>query len=417
MMDNDVKVVQGGTLIDGTGSKPMRNSVIIIENKTITKIGQIGHINIPNHAEVFNATGKYVMPGLIDCHTHLYSIASSLKSTGFGLLEWSHVDRAVRSVAVAKALLDEGITTIRDVGSCGNIDLALRDAINDGVISGPRILGCGEGITCTGGHVDFDKHVRYLAFHKIAAPTFHTVDGVNEVLKAVRQQAKLGADWIKFWASGGILETTERAFKREFSDEEINGLVQEATRMKLPVAVHALSPDSIKVCVEAGVRSVEHAIFSDEESIRMMRENGTFLVPTLMVYELLAHDESLPISISRAANRATVALERTLRMAQNADVPIVMGTDSGMVLHDKCRSWELELMVKKGLTPLESIQAATINAAKCLGLEDQIGSLEPGKSGDLLVIEGNPLEDIRVLQEKQYVKLVMKEGKVYAMRF
>jgi imidazolonepropionase-like amidohydrolase len=416
-MSNDVKVIHGGTLIDGTGSTPMRNSVIIIENKTISRIGQIGHITMPNRAEVFNAKGKYVIPGLIDCHTHVYSIASSLKSTGFGLLEWSHVDRAIRSVAVAKDFLNEGITTIRDVGSCGNIDLALRDAINDGVISGPRILGCGEGITCTGGHVDFDKHVRYLAFHKIAAPTFHTVDGVNEVLKAVRQQAKLGADWIKYWASGGILETSERAFTREFSDEEIQVLVQEATRARLPVAVHALSPDSIAISVEAGVRSVEHGIFSDEESIRMMKEKETFLVPTLMVYELLARDASLPLATSRAAKRATVALERTLRMANAAGVPIVMGTDSGMVFHDKCRTWELELMVKKGLTPMESIQAATRNAAKCLGLDNQIGTLEPGMFGDLLIIEGNPLKDISVLQVKQNIKLVMKEGEVYVKRF
>jgi imidazolonepropionase-like amidohydrolase len=312
-MSNDIKVIRGGTLIDGTGSEPMRNTVIIIEHKKIAKIGQIGQINIPNHADVFDANGKCVMPGLIDCHTHLYSIASSLKSTGFGLLEWSTIDRAVRSVAVAKALLDEGITTIRDVGSCGNIDLALRDAINDGVVAGPRILGCGEGITCTGGHVDFDKHVRGLAFDKIAVPTFHTVDGVDEILKAVRQQVKLGADWIKFWASGGILEVTERALAQEFSEEEIHTLVQEATRARLPVAVHALSSDSIKICVEAGVRSVEHAIFSDEESIQMMKDSDTFLVPTLMVYELLARDESLPVATYQAAKRAAVAHEHTLK--------------------------------------------------------------------------------------------------------
>jgi imidazolonepropionase-like amidohydrolase len=417
--ENEIKVILGGTCIDGTGAEPIKDSVIVIEGRKIKDVGKLGQIHIPSGAEMIDAKHRIVMPGLIDCHTHISAISSPTKSTGFGFLEWSNIDRAVRSVATARTLLNSGITTVRDVGSFGNIDIALRDAINDNVISGPRILGCGTGLTCTGGHVDGDKHVRYLAFHNIRVQKYRTVDGVSEVIRAVRELIKLGVDWIKFWASGGVLEATERATAQEFSDEEIRALVGEAKRANIPVCVHALSPESIKVCIEAGVKSIEHGIFSDEECIRMMKERDVYLVPTFIAYELLAKDEKLPRATYEVARKAIVAHEKTVKMAKKEGVKIAMGTDSGSPytnIPGECQAWELELMVRKGFSEMESIVAATKTAAECIGIADKIGTLEQGKLADLIIVDGNPLRDIRILQDKKNIKMVMKEGKIYHVK-
>ncbi|MBS7648618.1 MAG: amidohydrolase family protein [Candidatus Bathyarchaeia archaeon] len=417
--NNKIKAIIGGVCIDGTGAEPIKDSVIVIEDSMIREVGRLGDVQIPSGAEIIDAKHRVIMPGIIDCHTHISAISSPLKSTGFGFLEWSDIDRAVRSVATAKRLLSSGITTIRDVGSFGNIDVALRDAINDGVLPGPRILASGTGLTCTGGHVDGDKHVRYLAFHNIRVQKYRTVDGVSDVIRAVRELIKLGVDWIKFWASGGVLEATERAHAQEFSEEEIDALIKEAGRARVPVCVHALAPEPIKICIESGVRSIEHGIFADEECIKMMKDRGVYLVPTFIAYELLAKDEKLPRATYEIARRAIITHEKTVQMAKRIGVKIAMGTDSGSPytnIPGECQAWELEQMVRKGFSAMESIVAATKNAAECLGVAQKTGTIEPGKSADLIIIDGDPLRDIKVLQDKNRIKLVMKEGKIYFMK-
>jgi imidazolonepropionase-like amidohydrolase len=416
-LESVVRAIKGGTLIDGTGGKPLKDSVLVIEKSRISQIGKVGEVSIPTDAETIDANGRVVMPGLIDCHTHVYTSFSPNRSTGFGFLEWSNIDRAIRSTANAKAILESGVTTIRDCGSAAGISIALRDAIKDGVINGPRILACGTGLVCTGGHMDSDKYVRYLVFHR-ELPRYRTVDGTNEILKGVRQEIKMGADFIKFWATGGIVEARDRTQVQEFSDDEIRTLVQEARRGGVPVAVHALSAQVIKICIEAGVRSIEHGIFSDEECIRDMKENNVYLVPTLVAYELLATREGLSDIILRGAQKANTALENTLRMAKKEGVNIAMGTDSGSPFntHGEGHARELELMVGKGLTEMESIIAATKTAAECCGISETTGTLEVGKLADLIILQGDPLKDIRVLQEKSRIKTVMKEGMVCVSR-
>ena len=418
-MSNPIKAIKGGTLIDGTGSEPLKKSVIIVEDSKIIEVGSEGKVSIPSGAEIIDAAKQIVMPGLIDCHTHLYSYASSNKATGFGLIEWSNIDRAIRAVVTVKTFLGAGITSIRDVGCCANIDIAIRDAINAGFIPGPRVVACGEGLTITGGHVDSDKHIRFAAFENIKIPKFKTIDGVTEVLKAVRQQIKLGADWIKFWATGGVLEATERAHAQEFSDEEINVLVGEASRAGVPVCVHALGADTIKICIEAGVKSIEHGIFSDDESIQMMKNNDVYLVPTLIAYDLLSKDENLPKATYEVARGAIIAHEKTIKMAKKAGVKIAMGTDSGSPytnIHGECQAWEMELMATRGLTEMESIVATTKTAAECIGLGDKTGTIEPGKFADLIILDGDPLQDIKLFQDKNKIKTVMKGGIVYVKR-
>ncbi|MEM2958005.1 MAG: amidohydrolase family protein [Candidatus Jordarchaeaceae archaeon] len=416
---SSVKAIKGGTLIDGTGNEPIRNSLIIIEDSKIVEVGQVGQIKIPSGAEVIDASGRVVMPGLIDCHTHISFPVTPFAATGFGALEYSQADRTIWAVVAVKKLIEAGVTTIRDMGSTGHIDLAVRDAIKRGDIVGPRIFGSDAGLTITGGHMDVLKNVRSLAFDLPLEYTQNqrpTADGVEECIKVVREQIRVGADQIKMWATGGVMETTERALIREYSDEEIKAIVKEAKKSGRFVASHAVGPpDAIKVCVEEGVRSIEHGIFNDEESIRMMSEKGTYLVPTMVAYHLLTAPY-MPQVIKEVANRAVIAHEKTLKMAKKAGIKIALGTDSGSPfgsVHGEVQHKELELMATRGLTAMESIVAATKTAAECIGIGNKTGTIEPGKFADLIVIDGNPLDNIKVLQEKGCIKMVMKEGKVY----
>jgi imidazolonepropionase-like amidohydrolase len=412
-----VKAIKGGTLIDGTGNEPLKNSMVIIEDSKIIEVGQVGQVRIPSGAEVIDAGGRVLMPGIIDCHTHITFPVTPFAATGFGALEYAQADRAIWTVVTVKKLIEAGITTIRDMGSTGHIDLAVRDAIKRGDIPGPRIFASDAGLSITGGHMDVLKNVRTIAFDLPPEYTQQqrpTADGVAECIKVVRQQIRVGADQIKIWATGGVMETSERATIQEYSDEEIKTVVNEANRAGRFVAAHAIGPpEAIKVCIEAGVRSIEHGIFNDEESIEMMSEKGTYLVPTMVAYHLLTAPYMPPV-IKEVANRAVAAHEKTLRMAKETRVKIALGTDSGSPfgsIHGECQTKELELMTKSGLTEMETITAATKTAAECIGIGNKTGTLEPGKLADLIIIQGNPLEDIKILQDKNRIKIVMKEGK------
>jgi len=398
----------------------LKDSVIVIEDSKITDVGPSNRVRIPGEADVIDAGGQIVMPGLIDCHTHISVASSPSPATGWGALESGIADRAVEAVVVAKNLLEAGVTTIRDVGSRGHIDIAIRDAIKRGKIIGPRVLTSDTGLTITGGHVDSVKTVRLFAFEgKREAARPAIADGVTECIRSVRNQVRVGADWIKIWATGGVMEAEEKAGSWEFSDEEIRAIVKEATKCGRSVAAHAVGPaDAIKFCAEVGTKSIEHGIFCDQETIDVMKEKGTFLVPTMIAYALLTKD-MFPATTREVAKRAVVAHEETLKMAKKAGVKIAMGTDSGSPygnVHGKCQLWELELMATRGLTPMEAIVASTKTAAECIGIGNKTGTIEPGKSADLLIVEGNPLDDIKVLQDQNRVKMVMKEGTPYITR-
>lgn len=420
-LTNAVKVIRGGTLIDGTGANPLKDSIVVIEGSKISQVGRQGEVRIPSSAEIISAVGRVLMPGLIDCHTHISSVTTASPGTGWGALEYSLSDRVVMAVVAAKKLLEAGITTVRNLGDPGSnihVDIAVRDAVKRGDIIGPRIFASDSGITMIGGHADMLKSVRMLAFDREDLG-YGIVNGVTDCIKLVREQVRVGADQIKIWATGGVMEATERAGMQELSNEEIEAVVKEASKSGRFVAAHAVGPsDTIRFCSEAGVRSIEHGIFNDQESINMMREKGTYLVPTLIAYQLLT-GEVFPTVTREVAKRAVVAHNETLKAAKNAGVKIAMGTDSGAPygsIHGKVQAWELELMATRGLTPMESIIAATKTAAECIGIADKTGTIEPGKVADILVVEGNPLDDIRILQDPNRIKMVMKEGTLQISR-
>jgi imidazolonepropionase-like amidohydrolase len=420
-MGASMRAIRGGTLIDGTGATPLKDSVIVIEGSKIVEVGREGQVRVPSGAEVIEAGGKIVMPGLIDCHTHISSISTASPGTGWGALEYSLSDRVVMSVVAAKKLLEAGITTIRNLGDPGSnihIDIAVRDAIKRGDVVGPRIFASDSGITMIGGHADMLKSVRAIAFDREALG-YGIVNGVIDCIKVVREHVRVGADLIKIWATGGVMEATERAGMQELSNEEIRAIVDESAKSGRYVAAHAVGPpESIKFCSETGVRSIDHGIFNNEESINMMREKGTFLVPTLIAYQLLTGDV-FPAVTREVAERAVTAHEKTLKAAKKAGVKVAMGTDSGAPygsIHGKVQAWEIELMATRGLTPMESIVAATKTGAECIGVGEKTGTIEPGKFADLLIIEGNPLDDIKVLQNLNRIKVVMKEGASYITR-
>lgn len=422
-MGNFVKVITGGTLIDGTGSPPLEDAVVVIEGAKIVRVGGSGKVTVPAGADVIHANGRTIMPGLIDCHTHISDVSTASAATGWGVLELSHSDRAVMAVVAARKLLEAGITTIRDLGDAGlgsptHITVAVRDAIRRGDIVGPRIFSSDSGITITGGHADMLKSVRALATLGRGLG-YGMVDGVTECVKLVREQVRVGADQIKIWATGGVMEVSDRAGTQELSDEEITAIVKEANRFGIFVAAHAVGPPkTISFCSEAGVRSIEHGVFSDQESIDMMKKKGTFLVPTLIAYQLLTK-EGFPAVTREVANRAVKAHENTLRMAKDTKVKIAMGTDSGDPfgsIHGKSQSLELELMTQRGLTEMESIIASTRNGAECIGIGEKVGTLEAGKFADLLIVDGNPLHDIRILQDLSRIKTVMREGVPFVTR-
>lgn len=415
-----VKVIKGGTLIDGTGASPLKDSVIVIEGSMVARVGRQGEVQIPSGAEVINASGQVVMPGLIDCHTHISDVRTP-SSMGWGALEYSLSDRTVMAVVAARRLLEAGITTIRNVGDVGSnihIDIALRDAIKRGDIIGPRIFASDSGITMIGGHGDMLKSVRMLALDRKDLD-YGIVNGVDDCIKIVREHVRVGADLIKIWATGGVMEATERAGMQELSNEEIETIVKEAGKSGKFVVAHAVGPpETIKFCSEVGVRSIEHGIFQNQESINTMKEKGTYLVPTLIAYQLLTR-EDFPKVTQEVAKKAVATHENTLKAAKKAGVKIAMGTDSGDPygsIHGKVQAWELELMTTKGLTPMESIMAATKTGAECIGIGDKTGTIESGKFADILMVKGNPLENIKVLQDLNLITMVMKEGTPYITR-
>ena len=411
-----VKALKGGTLIDGTGARPLRDSVIVIQDSKITEVGEAGQVRIPAGAEVINAGGSVVMPGLIDCHTHIGLVMTPSPNTGWGVLEYSSADTVIKAVAAAKNLIEAGVTTIRNCADCRgsgkHVDISVRDAIKQGVIIGPRVFASDSGITITGGHGDLLKTVRKITMDG-QEEAYGIADGVAECVKLVREQVKAGADFIKIFATGGAMEAVERAGTQEMSDEEISGIVKEAGRLGRFVAAHAVGPpDAIRFCSEAGVRSIEHGVFSDEGALSVMREKGTYLVPTLGAYHLLTED-AFPELTRQVARRAVVAHENTLKMAKKVGANIALGTDSGSPygsIHGKVQALELELMVSKGLTEMEAIMAATKTAAECIGIGHQTGTIEPGKLADLIVVEGDPLSNIGVLKDLSRIKAVIKDG-------
>ena len=404
-------LIHSATLIDGTGAPPVRDAAVLVTDGRIEAVGPRGSIAVPAGAiDDIDAAGGWILPGFIDAHVHLVFEGINLArdmATPFSM-------RFYRSVQHMRRTLDAGITTVRDAGGA---DAGLKQAVDTGIVPGPRVQISVAVLTITGGHVDFwmrsGNEFRLLPPY----PGFPDgrCDGVDGVRQRVREVLRAGADVIKVCATGGVMSPTDHPEFTQFAPEELDVIVREAAyRRGTKVMAHAQGVEGIKNALRAGVHSIEHGIYLDDEAIELMLERGVFLVPTLLapvaVLEIGQEGGMAEHAVEKA--RAVIDAHRdSIRRAHDAGVRIAMGTDAGVMPHGT-NLRELGLMVGVGLTPMEAIVATTRTAAECLGWQDRLGTIQPGKTADLVITRTDPLCDIRSLEDTANIVLVMKEGTV-----
>lgn len=402
-------IIHAGRMINGRSDEPTGEMSIIIDDGVITRIAR-GYIPAGDGDTVINLKDHTVMPGLMDMHTHLQSQHSKESYTERFFLEPS--DYALRSTMYARVTLLAGFTTVRDLGDNGTNSVALRKAIDAGWIIGPRIFTAGKSLATTGGHADPTNGLRG-DFKKDAGPLDGVLNGVEDARKAVRQRYKDGADLIKLTATGGILSLAASGDNPQFSVEELNAIVSTARDYRMSVAVHAHGTEGIKRAVSAGVDSIEHGTFMTEEVFEMMKETGTYWVPTMMAGEWVAEKAKEPGYFPEIVRPKAAAIgpviQKTFAKGYAAGVKIAFGTDSGVSPHGQ-NAREFELMVAAGMPPMKAIQSATIEAARLLKVENRLGTLEEKKVADVVAVKGNPLENISLMKE---IVFVMKDGVVH----
>ena len=404
-----VKVIQAGKLIDGSGSSVREKVTLTIEDNRITAI-ENGFQKGPEGAEVIDLKGMAVLPGLMDMHTHLsgeYSNQSSNEK-----FRMDPADYAFRSTVFARRTLMAGFTCVREVGARHWNDVHLKRAIAKGWVVGPRIFGAGVSIATTGGHADPTNSLNGQLMGD-PGPMEGVINGVDDARKAVRYRYKKGADLIKITATGGVLSEAKSGQNPQFTDEELQAIVETARDYGMMVAAHAHGTEGIKRAVRAGVRTIEHGTFLDEEAMDLMIERGTYLVPTLLagawVTEKAKIDGFFPSLVQPKAAAIGPLMQGTFAKALEKGVPVAFGTDSGVSPHGE-NAREFGLMIKAGMAPMDAIRSATAVPAKLLGIDDQLGTLTVGKMADIIAVAGDPISDITVLEN---VNFVMKDGVVY----
>lgn len=404
-----ITVVKNGTLVDVKVGATLTGANVVIEGTSISYVGR--DISLPEDACIIDATGLTIMPGLIDAHLHLRGIR------GMNLMQWvlDPIElRAARGVADVQKLIEAGYTAVRCAGS--NTSVSLGKAIKEKTIPGPRIVASHYGITQTGGQMD--KHMfpsQWLtgphAYARIA-------DGADDCRKAAREQIRAGAGVIKILSTGGVLSEKGDPTQPQLIPEEIAAITTEAHRAGLKVMAHAESQEGIKNSLLNGVDTIEHAMYLDEETVDLLLKYDTIIVPTLSILNALCtkgKDAGAPEFALRKAEAAQRVHHESIRRAYRAGVKIAAGTDflGTEIMPHGSNAVELELLVREvGMTPMEVLQAATMVAAEALGMGDDIGTLEAGKLADILVMDGNPLEDVRLLQEKDRILVVIKDGDI-----
>jgi imidazolonepropionase-like amidohydrolase len=399
--------ITGAVIVDGRGGAPLPEHAVVITDDRIVEI--LPTARLPESVARHDLSGKTLLPGLIDTHVHLLGQRSMDNSqmtfVGEGL-------RAARATADLARLLAAGITTVRDCGSY--TALALKQAVAEGSIPGPRIVACGRFIERTGGADD--APYTPVAWAQEGGPWApRLADGPDEIRKAVREQLRSGADWIKTCTTGAVTtQESSRPDLLEWSDEEIATLVEEAHRLGARVAVHAHANAGIRQAITANADTIEHGTYLDDETARLMADGGKYLVPTLFVlHELVERgaDFGTPAWVLAKAREVKIVRQASLEAAFRHGVPIAMGADIGgqdLLPHGR-NAAELALLVAAGMSPSDAIVAGTSGAAHCIGLEEKIGSIEPGKLADLIAVPGDPLRDITILQD---VPWVMQAGRV-----
>lgn len=374
---------KGFTLLNGTGETPIENTYLIVEENKVVKVGQITELENSENLEVFDLTGKTVMPGLINAHVHI-----NMEPVGdpFASND-SDAKIAFKTAANLRKHLYAGTTFFRDLGGNRFIDIEARDAVKAGLLEGPEFLAAGQCICMTGGH-------GWSAGGREA-------DGPDEVRKAAREQLRAGADLIKVMATGGVMTKGVEPGSPQLSEEEMRAAIEEAHNVGKKTATHAQGTVGIKNAVRAGIDSVEHAIFLDDEVIEMMVEKGTYIVPTLAAVDFIVKnglEGGIPEYAVRKAKSVQEAHKDSIKRAYDAGVKIAMGTDSGTPynLHGSA-PYEVKLLTECCMSPMDALVAATKGSADCLGILDNYGTLEEGKFADFLVLDENPLDNLDTL--------------------
>jgi imidazolonepropionase-like amidohydrolase len=402
-------VIHAGRLIDGVSAQPRTQISILVHDERITGV-QPGFIT-PAGAEVIDLSRSTVLPGLIDCHVHVTSqfdggnpIAEEVTETRF--------DSAVKSTAYARATLLAGFTSVRDVGAETNVIVALKKQIAKGIVPGPRMWVSGAPLGPTGGHTDestgLDPELNDPAWVE------NVIDSPEAARKAVREHKKLGVDLIKIMPSGGVLSVNDDPNRQLMADDEIKAVIDTAHALGLKVAAHAHGKQAIDMAVRLGVDSIEHGSFADAESYKLMKQHGTYLVPTLLIAHAVyivakTHPEQLNPSSAQKALAVAPRIQQNLHDAYQSGVKIAFGTDQGLVPHGQ-NAQEFALMVTAGMPPMAAIIAATGSAADLIGDPQDIGSVRLGRYADIVAVDGDPLADIHTLE---HVQFVMKGGEIY----
>ncbi len=407
-------VIRAARLIDGTGRPAIQNAVIVIVDNIITAVGTEGQVKVPaadpKSTTTINLGDVTLMPGFVDAHTHVIGrILGDPNGQAAAVKDFDSF-AAILGTRNANNILLAGFTTIRNVGAGNFDDMALRKAINEGWVPGPRMQAAGHSLGITGGHCDENGFKPGLMDKGVERGIANSPD---EIRASVRYQVKYGADVIKTCATGGVLSEGDAVGATQYSYEEMKAMVDEAHKLERKVAAHAHGTEGIKIAARAGVASIEHGSFMDDEGARLMAEKGTYLVPTLMAgeqVEKLAKSGVLRGLIAEKALAAAAAMRNGIRVAKRNNVKIALGTDSAVIPHGS-NGHEFTLMVEwGGLTPMESIVAGTMSAATLLGWEKKIGSIEVGKWADIVAVPGDPLTDIRKMESTVFV---MKNGVIY----
>jgi imidazolonepropionase-like amidohydrolase len=393
-----------GSLIDGISDEPKKNMTIVIERNKIVSV-ENGYSKMGSNDKVIDLTTRTVMPGWIDCHVHLSHETNP--NNYLERFQLNDVDYAYRSVVFAKKTLLAGFTTVRDAG--GAVVIALKKAINQGLIEGPRIVAAGTPIGSTGSHSDPTNGYRSDLMGD-PGPRIGVANGVDECIKAVRQRYKEGSDVIKMMATGGVLDVSTNGSGAQYTEEEMKAIVQTANDYGLKVMAHAHGAEGIKRALRAGVISIEHGTLMDDECIELFKKYGAWYVPTIIAGKSVSDSAKIPdyypAVVAKKAIEIGPKLQSTFAKAYKAGVKIAFGTDAGVYKHGM--NWlEFTYMIEAGMKPMEAIKSATVSAAELLGMKDQVGSIETGKFADIVAVDGDPLKDPKAFGK---VTFVMKNG-------